>query len=320
MARSQANAQSVRTDEFVGRSPAIEQLRADLARIARHNINVLLEGESGTGKELVARLLHTSGPRSSKPFVGVNCAAIHESLLESELFGHEAGAFTGAAKSTLGFLRCADEGTVLLDEIGDMSEALQSKLLRVLEQREVIPVGSTQRIPVNVRVVAATHRDLLQAVADGSFRRDLYYRINVVRLYIPPLRERSEDVPLLAKRFSRSVAQTLQLSVREISPEAMKMLREHDWPGNVRELSNVIQRAYVLGSGQTIQPDDLPDRLGEGGLTWEADDFPTLDEQVCRHVRNALSRADGVRTRAADMLGVDRSTLWRMIKRYDLHS
>ncbi|MGC9453756.1 MAG: sigma-54 interaction domain-containing protein [Phycisphaerae bacterium] len=318
MAGSQANVLSVSADDLVGRSPAMEQLRSDVLRIARHNINVLLEGESGTGKELVARLLHASGPRSSKPFVGVNCAAIHESLLESELFGHEAGAFTGAAKATLGFLRCADEGTVLLDEIGDMSEALQSKLLRVLEQREVIPVGSTKRIPVNVRVVAATHRDLLQAVHDGSFRRDLYYRINVVRLYIPPLRERREDIPPLAERFSRSVARTLRLQVREISPAAMKLLQEHDWPGNVRELSNVIQRAYVLGSGGTIGPDDLPERLGEGGLTWEASDFPTLDEQVCSHVRNALSRAGGVRTRAADMLGIDRSTLWRMIKRYDL--
>ncbi|MFP3937256.1 MAG: sigma 54-interacting transcriptional regulator, partial [Phycisphaerae bacterium] len=251
-------------------------------------------------------------------FVGVNCAAIHESLLESELFGHEAGAFTGAAKATLGFLRCADEGTVLLDEIGDMSEALQSKLLRVLEQREVIPVGSTTRIPVNVRVVAATHRDLLQAVHDGAFRRDLYYRINVVRLYIPPLRERPEDVPLLAERFGKAVAGMLKLPVRDISPAAMRMLREHDWPGNVRELSNVIQRAYVLGSGDTIRPEDLPDRLGEGGLSWAASEFPTLDEQVCRHVKDALCRADGVRTRAADMLGIDRTTLWRMIKRYDL--
>ncbi len=305
-------------DELVGRSPPIERLRAEIERIARHNINVLLEGESGTGKELVARLIHSQGPRSDKPFVGVNCAAIHESLLESELFGHEAGAFTGAARATLGFLRCADGGTVLLDEIGDMSGALQSKLLRVLEQREVIPVGSTQRIPVDIRVVAATHQDLLQAVADGAFRRDLYYRINVVRLYIPPLRERPEDVPLLAERFSRSIARLLKLPHRRISPAAMKILREHDWPGNVRELSNVIQRAYVLGSGLLIEPGDLPESLTDRGSSGKNGDFPTLDEQVCRHVRNALTQAGGVRTRAADMLGIDRTTLWRMIKRYDL--
>jgi DNA-binding NtrC family response regulator len=315
----EASAAPALADELVGRSPAIERLRADIRRVSRHNINVLLEGESGTGKELVARLLHGMGSRRGEPFVGVNCAAIHESLLESELFGHEAGAFTGAARATLGFLRCADGGTVLLDEIGDMSGALQSKLLRVLEEREVIPVGSTRRIPVDIRVVAATHRDLLQAVHEGAFRRDLYYRINVVRLHMPPLRDRREDLPLLAERFSKSIARTLQLPVRRISPAAMKVLREHDWPGNVRELSNVIQRAYVLGSGATIEPDDLPARLGDEDAPSEVSSFPTLDQQVCRHVQDALSRAGGVRTRAADMLGIDRTTLWRMIKRYDLH-
>jgi transcriptional regulator with PAS, ATPase and Fis domain len=199
-----------------------------------------------------------------------------------------------------------------------MSGALQSKLLRVLEEREVIPVGSTRRIPVNIRVVAATHRDLLQAVHEGAFRRDLYYRINVVRLYMPPLRERREDLPLLADRFSKSIARTLQLPARRISPAAMNVLRNHDWPGNVRELSNVIQRAYVLGSGTTIDPEDLPARLGDEDAASEVSSFPTLDQQVCQHVQDALSRAGGVRTRAADMLGIDRTTLWRMIKRYDL--
>jgi DNA-binding NtrC family response regulator len=303
---------------LVGRSPCIRSLRHHLLRLSGYDVNVLLEGESGTGKELVARLIHRVSARRDGPFVGVNCAAIHESLLESELFGHQAGAFTGAQQATVGFLRAADGGTILLDEVGDMSESLQSKLLRVLEERTVIPVGGTQPVPIDVRVVAATNRDLARAVEEGTFRRDLYYRLNVIRLDIEPLRRRREDIPLLVQHTVRQVAAALGVSVRSVSPAAMAILLAHDWPGNVRELGNVIQRAYVLGRRPVIEPEDLPTDVFRGATEAGAQAFAPLQAVVRDHVCLALEASNGVRFQAARLLGIGRKSLWRMMRRFDL--
>lgn len=290
----------------------MQNLREQIVRAAAFDVSVLLQGESGTGKELIARLLHRLSRRADGPFIGVNCAAIHESLLESELFGHEAGAFTGAKSATVGFLRAADGGTILLDEVGDMSSPLQSKLLRVLEERAVVPVGGTKAIPVNIRVVSATHRDLARAVHEGSFRADLYYRFNVVCLSVPPLRERREDIPVLVKHLTERIGQALKVEPKGVSPAALDAMVAYGWPGNVRELANVIQRAYVLSENYMIEVQDLPTEL----FAFDpADPFPTLREATGRHIAATLQLAGGVRSKAAETLGVDRKTLWRMMRR-----
>jgi len=304
-------------DTLVGQSESMAELRRRLPRLAACDVNLLLHGESGTGKELIARTVHDLSGRGDGPFIGVNCAAIHETLLESELFGHEAGAFTGAQRATPGLLRAADGGTILLDEVGDMSGPLQSKLLRVLEQRAVTPVGGTRAIPIEVRVIAATHHDLSQGVGEGTFRRDLYYRLNVVRVSIPPLRARREDIPLLARHMAERMAEVLKLPVKRISPEAMALFMAYDWPGNVRQLGNAIQHAYVLGDGRAIRLADLPEEL-LGGSESPAGEFPTLREINRQHVRRALQAAGGVRERAARLLGIDRKSLWRFMRRHSM--
>ncbi len=304
---------------LVGWSPSIRALRHHLLRLGGYDVNVLLAGETGTGKELTARLIHQISRRREGPFVGVNCAAIHESLLESELFGHEAGAFTGAAQKTIGFLRAADGGTILLDEVGDMSKSLQSKLLRVLEERAVIPVGGTQPVPIDIRVIAATHCDLAQAVEEGTFRRDLYYRLNVVCLTLQPLCNRREDIPTLASYMLQRIAEALDVATKSISSAAMTVLIAHDWPGNVRELANVIQRAYVLGRTPVIEPEDLPgDIFGGATDTERRTSFLSLRQASRDHVRRALAASNGVRSQAARLLDIDRKSLWRMMRRYDL--
>lgn len=306
-------------DDLIGESAAMQALREQAQRLAAFDVNVLLHGESGTGKERVARVIHSLSARSAGPFVGVNCAAISETLLESELFGHEAGSFTGAKGATLGFIRAADGGTILLDEIGDMSLRLQSKLLRVLEDRTVIPVGGTEPIPVNVRVIAATHRDLAEMVAAGSFRQDLYYRINVVRMSIPPLRERREDIQPLLEHMLDRMAALLETPRKRFSPEAMQALRAYDWPGNARELGNVAQHCHVLGRGEIIGLSDLPAELrAVRSAGRSADRFPTIQELVREHVRKALAMTNGAKAEAAEVLGIDRKTLWRLMRRHSL--
>ncbi|KKM65198.1 hypothetical protein LCGC14_1493710 [marine sediment metagenome] len=305
--------QKLSVEDFVGDSSAVQQLREHLSRLSSCAVNVVLHGESGTGKELAARILHETSARRDGPFVGVNCASVHESLLESVLFGHQAGAFTGATGATLGFLRAADGGTILLDEVGDMSGPLQSKLLRALEERAVVPVGGTQPIPVDIRVIAATHRDLTAAVREGTFRQDLYYRLNVVCLTIPPLRERRSDIPLLARHMLETISDALSMSAKQLSRQAMVALVRYDWPGNVRELGNVIQRAYVLGRESRIQIHDLPESLIHNTPVI-GETFPTLDQLVSRHVGEALTRSGGVRNRAAAMLGINRKRLYRMMR------
>ncbi len=305
-------------DDLTGKSRHIQSLREQVARVAACDVCVLIEGESGTGKEIVARTIHRLSRRSRGPFVGVNCAAINQTLLESELFGHQAGAFTGADHATLGFIRAADGGTILLDEIGDMGPSLQSALLRVLEERTVTPVGATKAVPINVRVIAATHRDLAGLVRAGTFREDLFYRLNVVRLETMPLRERPEDIPPLARELLARIGEVLDMPCKQMAPDAMRRLLEYAWPGNVRQLSNVIQRAYVLGADPVIEESDLPPELlnpcEEAGAG-----FPNLEEAIRGHVREALQRANGARTQAARMLGIDRKSLWRMMRRYHLN-
>ena len=248
-------------DGMVGKSNRMRDLYALMQRAAESDITVLVQGESGTGKELVARLIHYNSPRKTGPFVAVNCAAIPETLIESELFGHERGAFTGASTRRIGQFERAQGGTVLLDEIGDMPIALQAKLLRVLEEREIQRVGGTSAIPIDIRVISATNRDLEVAVKEGGFRADLFYRLAAFPFVIPPLREHREDIPLLAAQFLKDHAERAGESIRGISPAALQRLLAYDWPGNVRELKNAIERAVLLETADRLQVNNLPSQL-----------------------------------------------------------
>ena len=317
--------------ELVGDSAAMERVRELIRRVAPTPATVLVTGETGTGKELVARAVHAASPRAEEPFVAVNCAALTESLLESELFGHEKGAFTGAERARPGVFEAADRGTLLLDEAGEMSLALQAKLLRVLVDGEVVRVGSTVPRRVDVRVVVATHRDLAQRVRQGEFREDLYYRLAVVPIAIPPLRERREDVPPLVEHLLGRVSRDLKLPRRGITAGAMDRLRAYDLPGNVRELRNLIERATILCRGEAITEADLPQLEplaggdGRGGLLprWIAalpervDLRELLQEVEARLVDRALEDAGGVQAEAARRLGISRSDIGYKLKRLD---
>src|SRR5438034_6211224 len=251
-------ARTQESEEIVGQHPAMQKLRRVIAQVARTTATVLVSGQSGTGKELIARAIHREGPRRDKPFVAVNPAAIVESLIESELFGHERGAFTGAHQRKLGKFELAQGGTLFLDEIGTLRSELQAKLLRVLQEREIERVGGTRSIKIDVRVIAATNTNLREAVSRGTFREDLYYRLNVVPIVVPPLRERAQDVPLLAEHFLRRDTRDFNKRIERLSPEAVAALQTYRWPGNVRELENVIERCVVLAEGPVIQLNDLP--------------------------------------------------------------
>jgi transcriptional regulator with PAS, ATPase and Fis domain len=274
-----------------------------------------LYGESGTGKEVAARLLHESGERREEPFIAVNCAALTETLLESELFGHEKGAFTGAVADKKGLFEVADRGTIFLDEVGELAPTLQAKLLRVLQEREVTRVGSTRPRKVDVRVIAATNRELAAMVSKGTFRPDLYHRLNVVAITLPPLRERREDIPLLAQHLLERLTTSVHREIQGISPSAMDLLTTYDWPGNVRELQNVMERAVVLGSADTIQPEDLPEQLLERtGFTTLPEYHLTLINTKKKLINSALERSQGSYTGAADLLGIHPNYLHRLIR------
>jgi len=315
-------------NDIVGRSQAIEQVVATASKVARHPSTVLITGESGTGKELVARLIHDGSPRSAHPFVAVNCAAIPEGLLESELFGHMRGSFTGATAERLGLFEEADGGTLFLDEIGELPIALQVKLLRALQEGEIRRVGDNTSRPVDVRLVAATARDLEKDVAEGRFRADLYYRVNVVRLHLPPLRDRTEDIPELVRHFVARFNARLQLSVRGVSAIAMRNLMEYAWPGNVRELENVVERMMVLSGGTQIDVEHLPATIAEPtSLPPTAVGAGTdLDLSVKRQtealertlIERALRRTNGNRTRAARLLDLSHRALLYKIREYGL--
>ena len=309
-------------DEIVGTHAAMQKLYRLVAQVARTTATVLITGESGTGKELIARAVHRQGPRRDTPFVPVNPAAVAETLIESELFGHEKGAFTGAYQRKLGKLELAQGGSLFLDEIGMLKAELQAKLLRVLQEREIERVGGTRAIKIDVRVIAATNVDLKQAVARGAFREDLYYRLNVVPIEVPPLRERIEDLPLLVEHFVRQYGQQFGKRVQGLSPEALTALSEYRWPGNVRELQNVVERCVVLADGPLIGLNDLPldvllpdHRL----LVRKADRLPLKDAtEAFEHqiVLQVLERVKGNQSEAARILGVHRNSLKRLLERW----
>ena len=302
---------------MVGVSPRMQRVYKMIEKVSQHNYPVLLLGESGTGKEMVARSIHFSGPRREKPFVPVDCSSIVSTLIESELFGYVKGAFTGAQHSKMGLLETAHEGTLFLDEIGDMPVDMQAKLLRVLQEKEVKPVGSTDRIPINVRVIAATNRDLESAVKDGRFRQDLYFRLNVVQIKLPPLRERKTDIVLLVNSFLEKFSDATR-SVRTISEEAMLRLMAYDWPGNVRELENAVERGMALGSGPLLHVGDLPSNLQYANSEHipERDELLPLEELERRAILRALRETSGDKLAAARILGIGKTTLYRKLKQF----
>ncbi len=316
------------TREMIGSSPQMVTLRERMARVAPTDATVLIVGETGSGKELVARALHAMSPRADAPFVAVNCAGFPESLLESELFGHERGAFTGADRARPGVFEAADGGTLFLDEAGEMSLALQAKLLRVLMSGELTRVGSTSPIRVDVRLVAATHRDLEAMVRDGSFREDLYYRLAVVPLHVPPLRARVDDLPDLVQHLLGVLAADLKVAPRAVSDSAMAALASYDFPGNVRELRNLLERATILCQGEVIEPDDLGLRRGGdavdaieacvGSLGDDLDLRGLLEEIERRVVARTLIASGGVQAEAARRLGISRSDLSYKLRRLGL--
>jgi DNA-binding NtrC family response regulator len=307
---------------IVGKHPRIQELINTVAQIAPTDCNVLIMGETGTGKELFARALHHASNRNQKRFVAFNCAALAEELLVSELFGHERGAFTGAVAAKEGLFEAADGGTVFLDEIGDMPLSMQAKLLRVIQEKVVTRVGSTETIPVDVRIVAATNQDLRELVDASRFRSDLYYRLNVMCLELPPLREHRDDVPLLATHFLEKHAAKQSKSITDISGDMMTALIRHDFPGNVRELENLIERAVTLNNGQELQASDLPGYLQPGAEGADHDETKdkllTLEERERHYIKRVLEQTGGNKTRAAEVLGIDRVSLWRKIKKYSL--
>jgi Nif-specific regulatory protein len=331
-------------DNLVGSSPVMEKVYGTIRSVARGRSTVLIRGESGTGKELIAHAIHFNSPRAEKPFVRVNCAAIPENLLEAELFGHVKGSFTGAIADRKGKFAAADGGTLFLDEIGDMTPALQVRILRVLQEREFEPVGSDTQQKVDVRVIAATNRDLEEMLEQGRFREDLYYRLNVVPIVVPPLRERPEDIPLLVDHFLGKFRRENQLPDLTIDPEAVRLLTRYRWPGNVRELENVVERATLLCDGKTIRPADIP-LLPDGrpsGVGGRHERPASFQEALAAHIREeiegpagkvwdrlkesvektllviALERVGGVRLKAAEILGIHRNTLRKKLEEYGM--
>jgi Nif-specific regulatory protein len=311
----------VGADTLIGESRAILRVTEFVGKIAKGDSTVLIRGESGTGKELVARAVHANSTRPSKPFVAINCAAIPETLLESELFGHEKGAFTGAATTKKGKLEAAEDGTLLLDEIGEMAPVLQAKLLRVLQQREFERLGGTRLLPFNARVIAATNKNLEQAIKAGEFRQDLYYRLNVVSVVLPPLREHREDIPTLALHFANKFAAKCKCGFKGISPEARSLLMQYSWPGNVRELENAVEHAIVLGLTDEILPEDLPEALlEERASEMKALYHNTLHQTKKQLVITAMDDAKGNHIEAARLLGIHPKYLHRLIKNLNLKS
>jgi DNA-binding NtrC family response regulator len=326
--------------EICGASPAIQAVRETIARVAPTNATVLITGETGTGKELVARAIHRNSPRADKPFVAVNCAAFTETLLESELFGHEKGAFTGADRARQGLFEAAHEGTLFLDEAGEMSPAAQAKLLRILTDGQLLRIGSTKPRTVNVRVLVATHRDLPQRVREGLFREDLYYRLAVVPIHIPPLRQRREDIPGLAQRFARQTAMQLSLPSRRLSAEATERLAQYDFPGNIRELKNLIERAYILSVREEIGSENFPmSHLPEpavgaspgnghaqsplAAMRYPGEPFDLtefLEKTEKELILRTLGSTNGAQAEAARRMGLSRSALAYKLNKYGIRA
>jgi DNA-binding NtrC family response regulator len=303
---------------LIGLSQKMQRVYRLIEKVGQHNYPVLILGESGTGKELVARSIHFSGPRKAKPIVPVDCSALVPTLIESELFGYVKGAFTGANQTRQGLMEVANGGTLFLDEIGDLPIDLQAKILRALQEKEIRPVGSTDRVSITVRVIAATNRDLDAAVRQGNFRQDLYFRLNVVQIKLPPLRERKGDIPLLVNSFLEKFSGP-DSEPRRVSEDAMARLMAYDWPGNVRELENAVERAIALGSGPIMHVGDLPSNLqhSNGERLLHSDELLPLEELERRAILRALREAGGDKLAAARLLGIGKTTLYRKLKQYD---
>jgi two-component system response regulator HydG len=305
---------------IIGRAPEMEKIYRIIAKAGQSSHPVLILGESGTGKELVAKSIHFSGPFRNKPFIPVDCGSLVPTLIESELFGHVRGAFTGATHPKDGLLAIAEGGTVFLDEIGDLPIDLQAKLLRAIQEKEIRPVGSVKQIPINVRILAATNRDLEHGVADGSFRRDLYFRLNVLTIRVPPLRERRQDIPLLVAHFLERQGRDAGIE-KTISDDALKALLNYDWPGNVRELENCLERACALSSANELQVRDLPTQiysapLGMTGMTQPSNGIIPIADLEKQTILNALAQVNGDKMMAARLLGIGKTTLYRKLKEY----
>jgi two-component system response regulator HydG len=310
--------------KILGRSPAMNSLFETMALVAPSEATLLIEGESGTGKELIANAIHQNSPRSERPLIKVNCAALPETLLESELFGHEKGAFTGAIARRQGRFQLAHKSSIFLDEIGEMAPTTQAKILRVLQEREFEPVGSTQTIKVDTRIIAATNKNLKDEIDQGHFREDLYYRINVVVLRVPSLGERREDIPLLADFFLKQYAKKNRRSIHGFTPRAVDLLMRHDWPGNVRELENVVERAVIMSRGDMITPLEFPEILKELDIDGQASRVDLTPGRSLKEIEKdmilrTLDETGGNRTHAAKLLGISRRTLQLKLKEYGIN-
>jgi transcriptional regulator with PAS, ATPase and Fis domain len=308
---------------IIGKSKIMQNLYTLLEHVSQTDSTVLITGDSGTGKELVARAIHLNSERKMQPFMAVNCSAFVETLLESELFGHERGSFTGAFKTKPGRFELARNGTLLLDEIGDLTPQVQVKLLRVLETRQFERVGGTKPIQMEARIITATNKDLKKEIKENRFREDLFYRINVVNIHLPPLRERIDDLPMLVDHFIHKFKKKFKKNIKSISPDTFDVLRKYSWPGNIRELENVLEHAFVLCSQNTIHLQNLPEWLVENLkvkkplITGEKNKESIKDAEKL-HILSILNKYDGNRTKVAHALGIDKSTLWRKMKKYDL--
>jgi len=312
--RELISGQSVKTSHIIGQSAAMQKVFKAIATVGPTDATVLITGESGTGKELVARAIHAASPRRFHPLVAMHCGALAESLVESELFGHEKGAFTGAQYRRKGKFELADGGTAFLDEIGDISLKTQTDLLRVLQEKEITRVGGHQPIKVDFRCVAATNKNLEQMIEDGRFRPDLYYRLNVFRLELPALRERRDDIPLLAEAFRKGFALSMNRKVARITPEAMNILQQYEWPGNVRELENAVERAMVVARGQELQADDFSLRHSQAAVN--GGEPKSLEDIEKMHILQVLEKCGNNQTKAADVLHIDRVTLHNRLRKY----
>ena len=319
--------QTASAGQFVGQSPAYLALLRNVSEVSASSANVLITGESGTGKELVARAIHFSSPRSQEPFVSVNCMALNPGVLESELFGHEKGSFTGAVAMRRGRFEQASGGTLFLDEVGELTPELQVKLLRVLQERRFERVGGSEEIEVDIRIVAATNKDLMPLVQAGTFREDLYYRLNVVHIPIPPLRERREDIPLLVAHFAEKAAKENGIPPKTFSTEALNHLSGYEWPGNIRQLQNVVERCLVLVPGDVITLEDLPAEIRDEEAQFKSavdllpvqlDLADTLERIEAALIRRALVRADFVQAKAAELLGISKSLMQYKLKKYSI--
>ena len=312
-------------DNFIGNNPQVIKMKEVARMVAKSDSTVLVRGESGTGKDLIAKAIHYHSNRAGKPFVTINCAALPETLLESEVFGHVKGAFTGALKDKDGLFKVADKGTFFLDEVGNTSPAIQMKLLRVLEEKMITPVGSTKPIEVDVRLIAATNADLETEVKANRFRADLFYRLNVLPIYIPSLRERREDIELLVNHFIKVYSDRMKLQPKKVSPDALRLLVSYDWPGNVRELENTVERALLLSKSESeiLVPTDFPENIreqavGKDIITQDEATTPTLESIEKAYIFWTLNQTNWQKSKAARILGIDPSTLYRKIERYGL--